>query len=721
MKQVVVKAGEVVVEEVAAPAVEPGTLLILVDHSCISAGTEVRGVEMAETPLWRRAVAEPAKVKAVADLVRSHGVAHARAVVRGRTGGATPLGYSAAGTVIAVGDGVEGFRPGMRVACAGAGVANHAEVVRVPLNLVVAVPDVVPLAHASTVTLGAIALQGVRRAHPTLGETVLVLGLGAIGQFTVQLLKAHGARVVATDLDSSRVELACRIGADVGVRHPDSDLDAKVAAVSEGVGVDAVIVTAATSSSQPINTAIRCCRKKGRVVVVGDVGLDLRRHEMYERELDVLISTSYGPGRYDRRYEEEGLDYPIGWVRWTENRNMAEVIRLMAEGRLQVEPLVGGDFPVASAPLAYARLRSAERPLLALLSYPADEEAATRRTVPIPSARPASSGRLRLALVGAGAFATSVHLPLLAATDHVQLRAVVSRSGHRAADVAAQFGAAYSSTDVTSVLEDDEVDAVLIATRHHLHASLALAALSAGKHTLVEKPLAMTREEMEQVAAFFAGKDHAPILLTGFNRRFSPFAVRLAELLDGRSAPTMLAYRMNAGYLPPDHWVHGPEGGGRNVGEACHVYDLLTFLTGARLVAVQAAAASPAPTSRYRSDDNFVATISFADGSVGTLVYTALGTVEAAKERLDAFWDGQVATLDDYRSLDLVGTRHGSLRPRQPDKGHRGELESFVRAALRGGEWPIPLWQQLQATEIALSVQEALSAAAAVGTAPADR
>jgi predicted dehydrogenase/threonine dehydrogenase-like Zn-dependent dehydrogenase len=716
VKQVLIRQGRAVVEEVPAPLVEPGTVLIRVDRSCISVGTEMSGLQGSGVALWKRALREPAKVRTALDMVASHGLAHTRSVVAGKLQAGSATGYSAAGEVLEAGPGVDDLRPGDRVACAGSQYANHAEIVRVPRNLVVAVPAGLDLDAASTVTLGAIALQGVRRAQPTLGETFVVLGLGILGQLTVQLLQANGCRVIATDLDRARIALATAHGAAHGV-HPDDGPDvAQVARLTGGVGADGVIITAASPADAIVSTAFGMCRRKGRVVLVGDVGLHLNREDFYKKELDFFISTSYGPGRYDGAYEERGLDYPIAYVRWTENRNLAEYLRLAAAGAVQVGPLVGAVYPVDQAAQAYDALRQpGERPLTVLLSYPRRTGAAvTARSLPNPQARPAGAGKVRIAVVGAGGFAKGTHLPNLAAQSaafHVQ--SIVSRSGANAAAVARQFGAATATTDFGEALADPAVDAVLIATRHDLHAALALAALEAGKHVLVEKPLSLTREGLDRLVGFFArprGEAAAPVLLTGFNRRFSPHARALREALAGRSNPVMLGYTMNAGHLPADHWVHGPEGGGRNLGEACHVYDLFTYLTGSRCVSVSAQAVRPA-TAHYGARDNFSATLAFEDGSVATLTYTALGSGDYPKERLEAFSDGRVFVLDNYRELSVYGARSRGLKTPAGDKGHREELAAFARAIRDGGGWPIPLEQQVQATDIALRVEAQLTGA----------
>jgi predicted dehydrogenase/threonine dehydrogenase-like Zn-dependent dehydrogenase len=605
--------------------------------------------------------------------------------------------------VIAVGAGVADLRVGDRVACAGAEHAFHAEIIRVPRNLCVPVPAGLGLDAAATVTLGAIALQGVRRAQPTLGETFAVIGLGLLGQLTVQLLKANGCRVIAMDIDAARVEQARVQGADFGLAAEDAATLERIYRLTDGHGADGAIITAATDSDALVSLAFRLCRKKGRVVLVGDVGLNLKRADIYEKELDFLVSTSYGPGRYDRRYEEEGLDYPIGQVRWTENRNMQEYLALLASRRVSPPVPLDTPFRIGDAAAAYATLAGGKG-LAALLEYP-DAAREHARSVPNPSARPAAAGKLRLALVGAGNFARQAHLPVLAAlADRCSIRAVMSRTGHNAQETARSTGAAYGTSDFQAVLDDREVDAVLIATRHDLHAELALRSLRAGKHVLVEKPLALRREDLAALRA--AQESGSPLLLTGYNRRFSPHAAALAAALRGRSGPVALEYHVNAGTLPGDHWLYGPQGGGRNLGEACHMYDLFGMLTDTRCSRVQALA-GPAARPGVRRDDNFTATLAFEDGSIATLVYTALGDPASPKERLACHWDGRSAVLDDFRRLQISGA--APLETRMQEKGLREQWIAFLDA-IRDGASPVPAWQQWQACEIALDVQHALDA-----------
>jgi predicted dehydrogenase/threonine dehydrogenase-like Zn-dependent dehydrogenase len=642
-------------------------------------------------------------------MMRDQGVTRTLKRVRGVLAGGTPTGYSAAGTVVAVGADVEGFQLGDRVACAGAGIANHAEIIDVPVNLAVKVPDGLGAHLAATVTLGGIAMQGVRRAAPTLGESFLVVGLGILGQLTAQLLQASGCRVIGVDPDHDRIRLAQENGMHEGIDPAAENYVARVALLTDGFGADAAIVTAARADHEVIRQAMQACRKKGRVVLVGDVGLNLQRADLYAKELDFLISTSYGPGRYDPVYELEGADYPLPYVRWTENRNMEAYLRLLAEGRISLANLQSDPFDIAQAAQAYDALQfPGQRPLLVLLRYPPRAEA-LERTVVLRRASP-RPGRIRVALVGAGGFAQGVHLPnLVKLRSRFELRCVMSRTGATARSVATQYEAAYATTEYEQILRDPDVDLVLICTPHDVHASMTVSALEAGKHVLVEKPLALREEDLVAIERFYIGRpaEGAPVLMTGFNRRFAPALLRAAEVLANRTSPLVVNYRMNAGYLPLEHWVHGPHGGGRNLGEACHIYDLFLFLTGAQVRGLHAAAIAP-KSRQWARNDNFVVTLSFDDGSVCTLTYTALGHRDHPKESMEVFADGRVISLNDYRSLTVTGSRRGQWSARTPDKGHLRELEALSSCLAQAGPWPIPLEQQLQATRISLQVEAQL-------------
>lgn len=684
MKQVILRSGEAVIEEVPVPVPAPGQVLVQVAYSCISPGTELAALTTASPlGLMKSVLTRRHLVRKAWAVVRDRGGRAAARIAQERLAGGLVAGYSCAGWVVELGEGIEDLAVGDAVACGGAGFAHHAEFVAVPRNLVVRVPDGVGLEAAATVTLGAIALQGVRRAEIQLGERIGVIGLGAIGYLTVQLCRAVGARVLGVDRDPARVALARESGCDWTVDPATEDPVAVAHRISEDYGLDAVLVTAATASDEPVQHAMQMARRKGRIVVVGDVGLHLRREEMYLKELDLRMSTSYGPGRYDPSYEEGGLDYPYSYVRWTENRNMQAYLECLATTRCRIEPLLSAVHPLEAAREAYGALQGEDvRPLTALLRYAAaagDRPTDIKRSVPVARGQPAA-GRIRLALIGAGSFARSTHLPNLAhLRDRFSLAALVGRSGARAVALARQYNAARAVTDYREVLADPEVDAVLICTRHDLHAQIASEALSAGKHVFLEKPVALTVVEIEKLEGLLRhlyAKPDAPILFVGYNRRYSPCARRLHELLADRINPLQAYYRMNVGPLPGDHWVHGPEGGGRIIGEACHIFDLFAFLSSARAVDVSAHPIHPR-TAAARARENFTATIRFADGSVCTLLYSALGAQDIPKEYAEVYADGASFVLDDYRTLMVHGRRAPGIAGRKQDKGHLAALEAF--------------------------------------------
>jgi predicted dehydrogenase/threonine dehydrogenase-like Zn-dependent dehydrogenase len=700
MKQVLIRRGQAVVETVPAPLVEPGHLLVEVAYSLISTGTELSGVQQSGKPLLRRALEQPDKLLLVVNHLRERGIQKTIARVRGQLESGSPTGYSCSGVVLQVGAGVTDLHVGDRVACAGAGIANHAELVLAPRNLVTLVPEACPLKDAASVTLGAIAMQGVRRADPRLGEFVAVIGLGLLGQLTVQMLKAAGCRVIGFDVDARRTALAGKLGADHVFVVTAVDAIHEVRQLTGGHGVDAVIVTAASHSDEIVQQAMEIARKKGRVVVVGAVGLGLKRSPFYEKELDLLISSSYGPGRYDHHYEQGGVDYPYAYVRWTENRNMAEYLRLVGEGKIRLESILEQEYALAEATQAYQRLQTAEvKPLAVVLRYPQDgdtphtEKLATRVTL---SQRPVA-GRIRIALVGAGGFARGVHLPNLQKLSGLyHLRAVVSATGSNAKAAATQFGADYATSNYEDVLHDPDVDAVLIATRHDLHAAQATAAANAGKAVFLEKPLALNQSELDAVSAAFTATQTP--LMVGFNRRFSPAARRLHAALAGRQSPLMMLYRVNAGYLPPDHWTQGAEGGGRIIGEACHMLDLFQFLVDGAAPVDLTATAIESHLEQSSGGDNTSITVRYADGSVGTLLYTALGPSGLAKEYVEVFTDNKGFVIDDYKALRAYGATGVEWSAPLADKGHLAELEEFARYVRGEIAAPIPLREAVATT-----------------------
>jgi predicted dehydrogenase/threonine dehydrogenase-like Zn-dependent dehydrogenase len=710
MKQVVIQGGGVLVQDVPAPCVSPKNILVRVKHSCISVGTEMAGVANSGLPIYRRALKQPEHAKKVLDMMRDQGVKRTLDRVLGKLAAGLPTGYSAAGEVVEVGCEVAGFRVGDMVACAGAGIANHADYIDVPVNLAVKVPSQIGTEWAATVTLGAIAMQGVRRANPTLGEAVVVVGLGVLGQLTAQFLKVNGCRVIGVDIDPKRIELALENGMDFGLDPSTESYIDRVHRLTDGFGADAVVVTAANASDEIISQAMQACRKKGRVVLVGDVGLDIKRSDMYKKELDFLISCSYGPGRYDSSYEEGGQDYPLPYVRWTENRNMETYLHLLANGQVKLNNLSKARFPIEEAPAAYESLKSgSDRPLMVILEYP-NTEAVPSRTVQLRSTS-SKEKTVRVALAGAGNFAAGMHLPnMVKLRDRFTLRGVMSRTGSNARGIANQFQASYATTDFDEILSDPDVDLVLIATRHDLHGSMVMRALHAGKHVFVEKPLTLNPADLDEIAAFYRSQCNPPLLMTGYNRRFSLPLQRAREVLKNRATPMIVNYRMNAGYIPLEHWVHTAEGGGRNLGEACHIYDLFNFLTGSKLHKVTAAAIAPS-SKQYVRNDNFIATIEYSDGSLCSLTYTALGDKLHPKEMMEIFADGKVISLRDYKALTIAGGKHKGWESMTQQKGQLQELEALADCLLKQNNWPISLEDQLQTSRISFEVERQITAA----------
>jgi predicted dehydrogenase/threonine dehydrogenase-like Zn-dependent dehydrogenase len=750
MRQVLLNGQGAVVARMPRPPLEPGSVLIRVRYSLISVGTEVAGLRA--NPILDHLSLEQVMTDALtagrylrAALSNPRRAAHrAKQLARMKLGGlrtpqapATPaageqraaagsappepselgdqgwsVGYSLAGEVVAVGAGITDLAVGDRVAAAGAGLANHADFASVRRNLVCRVPAGVSLEDAASATVGSIALQGVRRAEPQLGETVAVLGLGLIGQMMVQLLAANGCTVMGLDLDGTRV---ARAGLEP--THGASDpatFKKLVDDATEGRGVDRTLITAATKSDAVINLAMQVTRAKGRVVIVGDVGLHVERAAFYRKEIDLLMSTSYGPGRYDRAYEEEGRDYPFAYVRWTLNRNMQAYLGLIANGSIDISRLIDRVADVRDAPVVYSELAKggAGVPLGVLLSYPQPPDAvdfeATRITVK-GHTKIAAGGRVRWALVGVGGFGTGMLVPQLQRVpERFVLRGVVSRDAARGGNFARSNGIEVLATDLDAVLQDPEFDLVVIATRHHEHADQVVRSLAAGKHVFVEKPLALTWSELDRVVSTYRALEAPPVLMVGFNRRFSPALQRLGAALRDRRSPLVVHYRVNAGYVPPDHWVQDARGGGRNLGEACHMYDVFRFLARGDLTSIGARAIDPGLLP-YKRNDNFVATLSYADGSVASLVYTALGPKQGLpKERIEVFADGEAYVLDDFKTLIRTGDGAILWRAGEADKGHFEEIKRLGEAIVGNSEPPIPFEHIVETTAVALTIEDLL-------------
>jgi len=713
MHQVIVKKGKVFDEEIPSPNVSKGSLLIKVVRSCISSGTEVSNVKVSGMPLIKRAMEQPENVKKVLGMVRNEGLEKAILRVKGKLDGGNLAGYSISGVVIAVGEEVRGFTVGDRVAAAGAGYANHAEYVDVPQNLVMHMHENLSFEDASTVTLGGIAMQGVRRADVTLGEFCVVYGAGVLGLLAIRMLALSGVRVVAIDIDDERLALSRQLGANMVVNAMNEDVVNAVNNFTDGRGADCVLFAAATASDEPLSKAFQMCRKKGRVVMLGVVGMNINRDDMYVKELDFIMSTSYGPGRYDTSYEEKGIDYPYAYVRWTENRNMSEYLRLISDGGIELENIIDKTFPVEDVANAYDYVASpTEKPLLVLLSYGnfdidrLDSYAKMSRTVDTNEIRKRPNGIFNIALVGAGGFATSMHLPnIKSMNSKFRLYAVMNRTGHKAKVVAEQYGATIATTDYDEILSDDNVDLVLITTRHDSHAAMVLQALEAGKHVVVEKPLATNQKELDPIKKFYQQGEHKkPILFVGFNRRFSKYAREIKLHTDKRTNPLFLRYRMNAGYIPLDVWVH--EDGGRIVGECCHIIDLMTYFTGSKIVSISVESMS-SEQGKYCSSDNKSISLKYSDGSIASIDYFANGNTGLSKENLEVHFDDKSIVMDDYKSLRGYGLKVSELKAKVSEKGVLEEL-NYLYASLAGNNesWPIECWDLIQTTEASFLINE---------------
>jgi predicted dehydrogenase/threonine dehydrogenase-like Zn-dependent dehydrogenase len=714
MRQILqnLRSGATVLEEIPAPQVRPGHLLIATTRTLVSSGTERMLVEFGRAGLIEKARQQPDKVRMVLEKIRSDGLSATLQAVRSKLEQPLALGYCSVGRIAEVGAGVSGFAVGERVASNG----KHAEVVCVAQNLCARVPPAVDDDCAAFTIVGAIALQGVRLAAPTLGETVVVSGLGLIGLLTVQLLRAHGCRVLGIDLAPERLALARQFGAEAVDLGAGDDPVAAALAYSRGRGVDAVIVTASTQSSEPLHQAALMCRKRGRIVLVGVTGLELSRADFYEKELTFQVSCSYGPGRYDPQYEEAGHDYPLGFVRWTEQRNFEAVLDLLADGRLQTATLVTHRFPLEQATGAYALLTDHQPSLGILLEYP-DAAPSMRATHPAPpdtmrrdlAPARAAPGAAVLGFIGAGSYATGVLIPAFAHTG-ARLKAVVSNTGVSAVHAARRHAMEEAGTDAHALLADPAIEALVISTRHDSHAQYVVAALAAGKHVFVEKPLCVNAEQLaalrEALARARTPRDETPLLMVGFNRRFAPHTQRVKRLLDTLREPKVFVMTVNAGALPPGHWSLDPVGGGRIIGEACHFIDLLRFLAGASVTGFQASRVAGDPA---RAVDNASFTLSFDDGSIGTVHYSTSGHKAFPKERLEVFCAGRVLQLDNFRTLRGWGwSRFSRQSLWRQDKGQRGCAAAFVAAVRGTTAAPIASEDLFEVAQLTLDIDRAL-------------
>ena len=689
MKQIVqeIGTGKTRVADVPAPACGHGQVLVSTRTSLISAGTERHVVDLAKASLLEKARRRPDQVRRVLEKVRAEGLRNTVEQVRAKLDDAMPLGYSAAGVVAECGGSVQEFKPGDRVAAA----VPHAAYSVIGRNLCARIPEGVSFESAAYASVAAIGMEGVRLAHLALGESVLVIGLGLIGQISIALLKAQGCRVFGTDIDPAKVLRAREFGADAAEVGSPAEM---VRAFSRGFGVDAVVITAATTSNEPIEFAAEASRPKGRIVLVGVTGLNIPRPPFFAKELEFTVSYSMGPGRNDPVYEDKGIDYPIGYARWTAQRNMEACLDLMAAGKLPVERLTTHRFAIDRAPEAYDLIATGDRPHFGiLLEYPDDDRTPVRRTN--FSARAVNGGVPGLSLIGAGNFAKLVMIPSLERAGGFRWRGLCTAKGLSAEHTGSRKGFAFATTDLEEVLSDPETTAVLIATRHDDHARSVVRALMAGKHVFVEKPLCITPDELADIEDCLATLgDAAPILMVGFNRRFAPAMARVREHF--RSVgPLSISYRFAAGPIPPEHWTQDPEvGGGRIIGEACHAIDTCVAIAGSAPVRVYAESVSQLGDARTTDDRVFIS-MRHANGSISSVSYQAGGDKAFPAERIEVFGGGRAATIQQWREIELWSRGRREKVNGGRDKGHRAEFAAFLRAVRDGGSWPIP-WAELR-------------------------
>lgn len=690
MKQVLLKRGTIYTADVATQIPGKDMILVKVSYSCISAGTELSGVQSSGESLIKQVITHPEYITMGLQMLSERGIKDTWDTVHGKYELGNPMGYSAAGIVEESTS--KNFKKGDKVACMGAGYANHAGYIVVPHNLAVKIPDNVSMKQASTAALGCIAMQGVRRADVQLGDFIVICGAGILGQLACRLAIASGATVIVTDVDSRRLEIAKKAGASYTINIAQQNPVKTVGDITNGYGADKVILTAATSSDDLISQGFLMCRSRGTVVLVGVAGMNLKREDMYKKELELKIATSYGPGRYDSEYEENGKDYPYGLVRYTEQRNLESYLRLLASNRICIDDIIEKVFPVSQAENAYDALKQNEnKPLIVLLEYQETKTANEDRTVIVKSNFSRPKGTIKVALCGAGGFAKGMHLPnLQKLKDKFCLYAVQSRTASNAQGIALRYGAKYATTDFEQIINDNTVDMVMICTRHNTHADMAKRALRAGKAVFVEKPLALNKAELDEVLK--VAKETGTPLMVGYNRRFSDYAVEIKKRIQNRVNPIMVNYRMNAGFIPPEHWTQGEEGGGRMIGEGCHIIDLFTFFTDSKAESVSINRLEP-KTQNVLSSDNCFYTVKYEDGSVCNLLYTGQGNKQYGKEYCEVFCDGNVFVIDDYKKLQSYGCHTKTIQSALSQKGQLQELQAFYDAIKKGDGYPIPLWQ----------------------------
>lgn len=718
MKQVFLKKGQVKLYQVDIPLLDQNSILVRVDYSFISSGTEFATVAASGKSIFEKAYSNlNQNIQKVTGAIKDNGLTATFALIREKLDTVMPLGYSCSGQVLSVGKNVEGFSVGDYVACAGSGHANHADVVVVPKNLAVKIHNHEMLKQCSLTTIGAIALQGIRRANLELGQKVCVIGLGLIGQLTSQLAKLSGCQVYGIDIQESRLNLAKNLGTDFVFNPKICNVIKEIEWSTSQNGIDTTIITAASKDGQIIQQAMQMTRRKGKVILVGDVKIDFDRDPFYSKEIDFLISCSYGPGRYDDTYEKRGVDYPYDYVRWTENRNMELFAKLVQEKKILIDPLVSSEFNLNNVEAAYQSLQTKES-LGIVLCYKAarenlEQEIATilnQSNTTTNTSRTAkkfiSKSNTILGIIGIGGFCKIKLLPAISKIKNVQIDSMIDANVTNLINIANQYKVQNTGNDYKKLLNNDKVNAILIATPHSLHTDQTIDSLTAGKAVFVEKPAVVNYEQLEKLKLFL-NQNKEVLYCVDFNRSFSPFVKKIKDVVKNRNNPMLINYRMNAGFIPKDHWLNSPANGGRIIGEACHIFELFCFLTDSEPVSISVESINSNNYS-VKPTDNFVAQISMKDGSCCSLLYTSVGNAESGKERMELFFDGKSIIMNDYYELNGFGlSKSFDMHSKTQDKGHEVLLQEFFTATQAPNfQPPIPFERILLATEISLIVDE---------------
>jgi len=707
------KTGELKLTEIPVPIVKSGGVLVRNINSLVSVGTEKLMIDLAKKSLLGKAKARPDLVKQVINKVKTDGLMEAYKASMSRLDNPVPLGYSCAGKVIEIGNGVDEFRVGDKVACFGSGYASHSEVVFMPKNLCVKIPENVNFESAAFVGLGAVALHGVRMAEVRLGDNIVIIGLGLLGLIAVQLVKASGGNVLGVDIDEEKVALALKLGVDEGVVSGKENIISKVEKFSQGYGADAVIILASTNSNQPIELAAEIARERAKIVVPGMVNLDLPRKMFYEKELQFVISRSTGPGIYDYMYEEKGVDYPISYVRWTEKRNMQEFLELVGKGKVRLNDFITHRYDIEEAEKAYQMIigKNSEKYIGVLLSYNKDknlsEKIDLKKDVSVDMRGVTKKSKINIGMIGAGLFGKTILLPLFKKYSFVNLCGIATASGSSGTHIGDKFGFDYCTSKYENLLDDEKIDCVIISTRHNLHAELVIDSLKAGKDVFVEKPLALTYEGLKEIIKIW--RKNKGKLMVGFNRRFSPFSIKAKEWLGEGCSPMVINCRVNAGYVPKDSWVQDlVEGGGRIIGEVCHFIDLIQYFTSSLPVKVFAETIS-GEKGKYLNEDNLVINIKMKDGSVASIIYVANGDKSFPRERMEIFGGGKVCVIDDFKLMTFIcGGKKKGIKKFRIDRGYYNEFEVFFSAVKNDKTIPVNFEEYVFTTLATFAIMESI-------------